>query len=202
MRKSLFGLVLIPLALGLAAPAVFAQPGSRGDQQSETTGRFKHHRGGKHGKFRKHRGERGFAKLGLSDDQKAKLKTAREAMFTSGKALHEQMKTRQDAVKAALLKPTPNRTEILSLSAEVGKVQTQLQTLHVDFMLQAKAIMTPDQFAKFVEMGPGMGGRGGRRGHGGKDGWKGRGGKGGFGPRDGSGPGFGPPPTVDEDDAE
>lgn len=180
MRKSLFSLVLIPLALGLAAPAVFAHPGA-GDGQSERGG-FKHHRG-KHGKFGKHRGERGFAKLGLSDDQTAKLKTARESMFESGKALRESMKIKREAVKTALLKPTANRAEVLSLTAEVGRVQAQLQTLRVDFMLQAKAILTPEQFAKFVEMGPGRhGGERGDRGKRGKRGGWHQGDRGGFGP--------------------
>jgi periplasmic protein CpxP/Spy len=110
--------------------------------------------------------ERMFADLNLTRDQKAKLKSLHETMKGSHKQVFDQMKALREKTKAELLKPQPSKPVLDGYAAQFGDLHKQLAQKRSDHMLQIKAILTPDQFAKLLsreEKGPGFG-RGGDKG--------------------------------------
>jgi Spy/CpxP family protein refolding chaperone len=107
--------------------------------------------------------ERMFADLNLTKDQQAKLKALHETLKGSHKQVFDQMKALREKTKAELLKPQPSGKVLDGYATLFGDLQKQLAQKRNGHMLQIKAILTPEQFAKLLsreEKGPGSGPRG------------------------------------------
>jgi Spy/CpxP family protein refolding chaperone len=103
-------------------------------------------KGGKQGKGQKF--EEMMKDLNLTSEQKEKLKAQREAHKETNKAAREQMKTKMEALHAAIEKPGATRADVAGLVSEVNALKSQMFSQRIDGVFAMKEILTPDQFAK------------------------------------------------------
>ena len=146
MKSTIMSLTLLAGTLILSPLAVSAQPSD--------SAKAKHM-------------ERMFADLNLTQDQKTKLKALHEQLKGTHKQVFDQMKALREKIKAELLKPQPSKQVLDGYASQIGDQHKQLAQKRTDHMLQVKAILTPEQFAKLLsheEKGPefGPGGDNGR----------------------------------------
>ncbi len=88
-------------------------------------------------------------KLGLTDDQVAKMKELMKKQMTETQPLRDQMKVDMDTLKLKVdAKASDDTIKILldNLSADKKKLQAKRES----FIEQAKSILTPSQQAKFL----------------------------------------------------
>jgi Spy/CpxP family protein refolding chaperone len=64
----------------------------------------------------------------------------------------EQMKAKAQSLDATIAKPGTTRADVNGLIAEISKLQTQMFSQRVDHLFAMKKILTPEQFAKLLEM--------------------------------------------------
>jgi Spy/CpxP family protein refolding chaperone len=88
--------------------------------------------------------------LKLTPDQQAKLQAQHKEMREQGKAVFEQMKKIREKVKTELLKDTPSPTVLDDYAAQLAGLHKQLIQKRHEHLLQAKKILTPEQFSKLV----------------------------------------------------
>lgn len=154
-RRPLVILGVVALAMAVAVPLAFAH-GPRG--------------GGGEGRGGKGRGDFIKKELGLNDKQVEALKLLREDLHTDVGDLRDQVDAKRTALNELWKAPAPDRNKIVAATAEIGKLEAQIDTLRIDHMFAVKGELTPEQFAKFVELGPKHGKKWGRHGKGGKGG--------------------------------
>jgi Spy/CpxP family protein refolding chaperone len=88
--------------------------------------------------------------LGLSADQKEKLKTLHTERQTMAKEHREASKAVFDKMKTEYLKPKADRKALVALAAELEKVNRAFAEKRIDHLLKVKAILNQEQFEKIV----------------------------------------------------
>ncbi len=113
--------------------------------------------GGKHGKRKMHKKMRKHKKqklgkmkerLGLSEDQTAKIKSIRESHRTQMKSLREQKRAAKKQFKEAMKSSNQNPEQLRSLFNVVQNKKSQLANARFEKRLAVRSILTPDQLAK------------------------------------------------------
>ncbi len=101
-----------------------------------------------------------WTQLGLSEDQKAKLKDMRKDMREFRKQNFEKMKVLLDKSKDELLKQSPSKTALYGYAKEIGDLHREMSQKMADHMLKIKSVLSKDQFVKLLsnEFMPPMGG--------------------------------------------
>lgn len=91
-----------------------------------------------------------LAAIGLTDAQKADIKALLEAEAPTLQALHETMKTDEEAVKTAVEATTPDPcavgTAVLKVHADREAIQAELETLRT----KLEALLTAEQKLKLA----------------------------------------------------
>lgn len=146
LRLSFIPLVI---ALSLAHPA-FAKPGYPGT-------------GGKGG--RNHMGEM-FKQLDLTPEQRTKIKELRQASREKMNSTRQAVATAHDNLRNGAAKADATPENLRVLHEDVIKAMSEMMRLRFEEMLSIRAILTPDQRAKFAKIAPpsgpiGPGGYGG-----------------------------------------
>ena len=98
-----------------------------------------------------------MADLKLTADQKTKMQALHKNMKEAGKALLDQMKEISEKVKVELLKDQPSKQVLDGYATQLADIQKQILQKRYDHVLQVKAILTKEQFAKHLShewMGP------------------------------------------------
>jgi len=111
-----------------------------------------------------------WTQLGLSEDQKAKLKDMRTSMREFRKRNFEKMKAILDKSKEELLKQAPSQSVLYGYANDMGNLHREMSRQMADHMLKLRSILSKEQFTKLLsnEFRPSMqGGPHGRPGHGG-----------------------------------
>jgi Spy/CpxP family protein refolding chaperone len=138
--------------------------------------------------------------LGLSDSQLTGFQAIRQTARTASEPIIEQLRTKTQALRAAMNTTPVNATTIDSLRAEIAALQAQLDKIQTGARAQMTATLSADQKTKLATLtaaaalreevqgaaGIGLleGGRGGPGGPGGREGkggpgfGKGKGGRG------------------------
>jgi Spy/CpxP family protein refolding chaperone len=109
-----------------------------------------------------------WAQLGLSEDQKAKLKDMRTTMREFRKQNFEKMKTILDKSKEELLKQTPSQSVLYGYANDMGNLHREMSKQMADHMLKLKSILSKEQFTKLLSnefRSPMPGGPHGHAGH-------------------------------------
>ena len=119
--------------------------------------------------------QRMWDELGLSEEQKGKLKGFHEKQMTVRAASFEKMKAVRTQIGDELAKDAPDRKVLASYSAELGEMARMGSEQRIDHMLEMRTILTKEQYQKFIAIqkkrGPGPEGMGeghGPQGEGGK----------------------------------
>ncbi|MFA5162360.1 MAG: hypothetical protein WC421_08950 [Elusimicrobiales bacterium] len=112
------------------------------------------------------------AKIGISDEKAAKMKSLREARSAKMKQLGETLKTRREAMLAELKKSGYSEDAVRKLQAEAQKTENELDNNRLEGLLEIRKLLSDDEFKKLMDMlprppdGPGRGMRPDRSGGG------------------------------------
>ena len=150
----------VVLVIGSIAVAQTAKPG-RGDRQGRRAGHARGMRGG-------FGGDRLFARLNLTDDQKAKMKQTRQSFMESNKPLLDQLKAKRQELRQASEGGTFNEALATQKLTEMAGLQAKLMGARIQLRQQMLSVLTPEQKTQLDQLkAQSKGHRGGRRGAGG-----------------------------------
>lgn len=140
-----------------------------------------------------------FSQLGLTDDQKAKIKAMRSKTQGKAKDLQQSIRDKRLEMRDLLFDPDATEQQIRAKKNELRQMQDQAETLMIDDFLGIRSVLTAEQKQKLPSIKPDFGPPGGKFGRGpfppgGPQGGP-PGGPGGMGPGNmGPPPDGGPPP--------
>ena len=86
--------------------------------------------------------------LGLSEEQRAKMKTVREQAKEKQDAFRTQLKAKHEALGQELDAQKPDRAKAEAIVMELGALEQQMGLDRVDMIFQIRAILTPEQYQK------------------------------------------------------
>jgi Spy/CpxP family protein refolding chaperone len=89
--------------------------------------------------------------LGLSPEQKEKLKAHRQSHRQAAKALFEQLKAKRDALRQELEKPSVDDSRVQAIHGELKALHDKMADHRLAGILEVRKILTPEQFKKFSE---------------------------------------------------
>ncbi len=131
-------------------------------------------------------------RLGLSEDQQTAIAKIHDQMRQDNLELRKQLLRLRNELQGELLQDDPDQGKVVSLTEQIGKLRTEMQTNRIKTRLAVRKQLTPEQRDMMLMMGPahgmdkGPGRRGGARGRCGARGFGDQGRRPGC---DGSGPG-------------
>jgi Spy/CpxP family protein refolding chaperone len=108
--------------------------------------------------------------LNLTAEQKTKLQTLRDNFRKETVFLRNDIKVKRLELRTLWTVPKPEKDKIVAKQKEINDLKAQLQMKAIDFRLEARSILTPEQAAQVGMWGPEMG----HRGHMGQRMWAGR----------------------------
>lgn len=165
-----FGITLTAGALALPAfaqgapePAVGLGP-TDGDQPLLADAGRGHHRFGKGGPGH-HRGG-GFAKLNLTDDQKARLGKIKDDYTLSTATKSADLKVAMRQLFENIRSGNPDKSAALASQDKINGLKGELAKARLNMMLASSDVFTPEQKAQMKEMHRGGGCGGGKCGPG------------------------------------
>lgn len=91
-----------------------------------------------------------WADLGLTDDQKVKLKELHQEIVALRDKNFETVRAIRTKIKDELLKESPSTTQLDSYASEIGEIHKEIARQHNNHLLKVKAVLTPEQFSKLV----------------------------------------------------
>lgn len=116
-------------------------------------------------------GDRLFARLNLTDDQKAKIKQTRQSFMESNKPLLDQLKSKRQELRQASEGGTFNEALATQKLTEMAGLQAKLMGARIQLRQQMLSVLTPEQKTQLdqlkAQFKTDRGDRGGRRGKGG-----------------------------------
>ena len=127
-------------------------------------------RGAWHGQGRRggFGGDRLFARLNLTDDQKAKMKTIRQSFMESNKPLFDQLKAKRQELRQASEGGTFNEALATQKLTEMAGLQAKLMGARFQLHQQMLSVLTPEQKTQLDQLKAQFKtNHGGRRGQGG-----------------------------------
>ena len=139
MENKLAKIIAVLTVVGLMAAGPVAYAVSEGDNPESGKG------------YKSGEGKEFMKELNLTPEQKEKLKAQREARRATHKVMHEQMKTKMQALHAAIAKPGTTRANVDALIGEVNGLKGQMFSQRIDDLFAMKEILTPEQFVKMQE---------------------------------------------------
>jgi len=90
--------------------------------------------------------------LGVTPEQRQKMKELRQASQAKQKALADELKAKKSALREELEGPKPNRSKISGLVADVKALQGKMLDDRVEQIFQMREILTPEQYKKLKEL--------------------------------------------------
>ena len=116
---------------------------------------------GPHWGDRPHWGRGDFGSpLNLTPEQKTKLKELGDKFRNETVLLRNSLKVKRLELQALWTTPRPERDKIIAKEKEIIDLTTQLKMKAIDFRLEARGLLTPEQAAQVGMWGPGMWHRG------------------------------------------
>ena len=113
-------------------------------------------------------GDRLFARLNLTDDQKAKIKTIRQSFMESNKPLFDQMKAKRQELRQASEGGTFNEALATQKLTEAAGLEAKLMGARFQLHQQMLSVLTPEQKTQLDQLKAQFKtNHGGRRGQGG-----------------------------------
>ena len=109
-------------------------------------GQGKYHQGGQGDK------ESIFKELNLTPEQKQKLEDNRKAQREEMAKLREAIKEKRLKLQEKLNDPAVTRSSVEPLISEIKIIQAELIDHRINGIFAVKAILTPEQFAKFNQL--------------------------------------------------
>jgi len=128
----------------IAGSIAFAQTTKTGDGQGP--------RRAWHGRSEGFGADRMFARLNLTDDQKAKIKQIREGFGTANKPLLDQLKAKRQELRQASEGGTFNEALATQKLTEMAGLQAKLMGARFQLHQQMLSVLTPEQKTQLDQM--------------------------------------------------
>ena len=113
-------------------------------------------------------GDRLFARLNLTNDQKAKIKQTRQSFMESNKSLFDQLKSKRQELRQASEGGTFNEALATQKLTEMAGLQAKLMGARIQLRQQELTVLTPEQKTQLDQLKAQFKtNHGGRRGQGG-----------------------------------
>jgi Spy/CpxP family protein refolding chaperone len=93
-----------------------------------------------------------FAKLNLTNEQKARIEAIREAQLAIIKPFHEQILSKRSDLKLLWLQPNPDKGKILSAQKEIRGIRDQIEDATITYRVDVFNVLTPEQQVKAKEV--------------------------------------------------
>jgi Spy/CpxP family protein refolding chaperone len=90
--------------------------------------------------------------LSLTQEQRDKLKALREELRSKQVTISNDLRVAKSALQKELDSANTDRRKADNLVATVNKLQSQMLALRVDQVFSMRAIMTPEQYGKLLQM--------------------------------------------------
>jgi Spy/CpxP family protein refolding chaperone len=94
--------------------------------------------------------------LNLTPEQKTKLQALRENFRKETVFLRNDIKVKRLELKTLWAVPAPKKDKIIAKQKELNDLKTKLQMKVIDFRLEARSYLTPEQAAQVGMWGPEM----------------------------------------------
>jgi periplasmic protein CpxP/Spy len=122
-----------------AVPLTHAQeaPGTDGAQQVRHSGQ---------------RFQEIYSQLNLTDAQKKQLEANKKQHRVKMENARQEVKTDREALHAELMAPQLDMPKITALHDRIKDLQSQMEDIKLSSVLAVRAILTPEQFTKFVNL--------------------------------------------------
>ena len=117
---------------------------------ASVAGEGKGHKGGDMAPMDRHFSPENMKQLGLSSEQKDKLKDIRKSHRDDGKKIHEEMKAARKAFKEALKTDASKEDVTKAFDAMMAK-KSELAKARFDGLLEAREVLTKEQRAKLFD---------------------------------------------------
>ena len=93
-----------------------------------------------------------FRQLNLTEDQKKQLEANKQQHRARIQDLREEIKTSKDAIRAELMKIQLDMPKVKGMHDQIKALQDQMEDEKLNSILAVRAILTPEQFIKFVNL--------------------------------------------------
>ncbi len=93
-----------------------------------------------------------YDQLNLTDDQKKQLEATKQGHRATMKSSRQAMKDDKEALQQELMKPQLDMPKINALHDQIKVVQSQMEDDKLRSILDVRAILTTEQFIKFVNL--------------------------------------------------
>ncbi len=93
-----------------------------------------------------------YSQLNLTDDQKKQLEANKQQHRAKIQSAREAMKADKEALHAELMKPQLDMSKINQIHDQIKALQDQMEDNKLSSILAVRAILTPEQFSKFVAL--------------------------------------------------
>lgn len=131
-------IIAVVMAMTLSAGTAWARGEGRGGH---------HHKGDEISPLEKHFSPRNMKELGLTAEQKEKLKAIRETNRTDSEKLREEMKAARKAFKESL-RTSATKEDVTKAYQLMLDKKNQLSKSRLDSLLNARDVLTDEQKSK------------------------------------------------------
>jgi periplasmic protein CpxP/Spy len=93
-----------------------------------------------------------YSQLNLTDDQKKKLEVNKHQHRAKMEIARQKIKTNKEALQQELMKAQLDLTKSKEIHKQIKFLQSQMEDDRFSSILAVRAILTPEQFLKFVNL--------------------------------------------------
>jgi Spy/CpxP family protein refolding chaperone len=93
-----------------------------------------------------------YGQLNLTDDQKKQLEVNKQQHLAKIQNARREMKADKEMLKEELMKPRLDMPKINQIHGQIKSLQNQMEDDKLNSILTVRAILTPEQFLKFVNL--------------------------------------------------
>jgi zinc resistance-associated protein len=86
--------------------------------------------------------------LNLAQDQSTKLNSLRQSFWKDTVAFNTRIDQKQLELNSLLLEPNPDSQKVVKLQKEISELQTQFNDKRINYQLESRKILTPEQIAQ------------------------------------------------------
>ena len=136
-KKVLFGFFGLYILAALSLVQAQNTPGSEGPSQKWHSGQ---------------RIQEIYSQLNLTDDQKKQLEVNKQQHRAKMESARQEIKADKETLKEELMKPRLDMPKINAIHDQIKSLQNQMEDGKLNSILAVRAILTPEQFSKFVNL--------------------------------------------------
>jgi Spy/CpxP family protein refolding chaperone len=93
-----------------------------------------------------------YSQLNLTDDQKKQLETNKQEHRAKMESARQEIKVDKEALRQDLMESQLDRPKINRIHDQIKSLQSQMEDDKLNSILAIRAILTPEQFLKFVNL--------------------------------------------------